>query len=167
MSITIERAIPADAAAMLEYLKQVGAETDNLSFGAEGLPFTVEAEAEYISGIQNSSDSIMLVAKDNGKIIGDASLSRLPRRMHHRGELGITVCKEYWAGGIGSQLMDNIIAFARENCFECIDLQVRSDNDRAIRLYEKYGFQKLCTHPTFFKIADEYVAFDIMYLPLK
>ena len=58
--------------------------------------------------------------------------------------------------------MDNIIAFARENDFEVIDLQVRSDNKSAIHLYEKYGFQKIGEHPAFFKISDENISFDIM-----
>lgn len=43
MNITIQRATTADAAAILEHLKQVGGETDNLTFGAEGMPFSIEA----------------------------------------------------------------------------------------------------------------------------
>ena len=34
--------------------------------------------------------------------------------------------------------MDALLAFARENGFEQLNLEVRSDNIRAIRLYEKY-----------------------------
>ena len=41
---------------------------------------------------------------------------------------------------------------AKENGFEQLNLEVRSDNARAIRLYEKYGFRKLCMFPHFFKI---------------
>jgi len=48
MSISIEKAAPCDAALILEYLKQVGGETDNLTFGSEGLPFSVESEMEFI-----------------------------------------------------------------------------------------------------------------------
>lgn len=43
-----------------------------------------------------------------------------------------------------------------------LDLQVRSDNVRAIRLYEKFGFQKTGTHPAFFKMDGQYIAFDYM-----
>ena len=57
MSIRIEKAIPSDAAKLLEYLKQVGGETDNLTFGSEGMPFSVEAEAEFISSMENSIDN--------------------------------------------------------------------------------------------------------------
>lgn len=34
----IQRAEAADAAALLEYLKIIGGETENLSFGPEGVP---------------------------------------------------------------------------------------------------------------------------------
>lgn len=43
-----------------------------------------------------------------------------------------------------------IFAFAKENGFEQLNLEVRSRNIRAIHLYEKYGFRKLCTFPHFF-----------------
>lgn len=167
MSITIEKAVKTDAAALLEFLKQVGAETENLTFGAEGLSLTVEAEASYITNVLNSKDNIQLVAKDNGKIIGDASLERMPRRMGHRGELGISVLKEYWNKGVGSRLMEAVISFAKENDYDLIDLEVRSDNVQAIHLYEKYGFKKWGTHPSFFKIENKDIPFDSMYMRIK
>ena len=49
---------------------------------------------------------------------------------------------------------------------EQVDLEVRSDNKRAIALYEKLGFRKLCTFPGFFKIHGELVDFDLMILQL-
>ena len=167
MGIRIEKAVPGDAAKLLEYLKQVGGETDNLTFGPEGMPFSVEAEAEFISSMENSIDNIMLLAKSDDKIVGCASLNRLPRRMKHRGDFAISVAKDYWNKGIGSQLLNNIIAFAKENDFEVIDLQVRSDNKSAIHLYEKYGFKKIGEHPAFFKIDDENISFYIMCLELN
>lgn len=62
--------------------------------------------------------------------------------------------------------MEAILAFARENGFEQLNLEVRSDNARAIRLYEKYGFRKLCTFPHFFRINGAYIDFDLMNLEL-
>lgn len=167
MSIVIEKASPMDAEAMLEYLKQIGGETDNLTFGAEGLPFTIEEEAEHIKQAEDSCDEVMLVAKADGRIVGDASLIRLPRRMQHRGDLGIAVLRAYWNKGIGSLLLDAVVRFARGNAFDGIDLQVRSDNTAAIHLYEKFGFQKFGTHESFFKIGSEEIAFDYMYLKIQ
>ena len=167
MSIIIEKASPTDAASILEYLKQVGGETDNLTFGSEGMPFSVEAEEAFLSGMIDSCDDIMLIAKDKEKIVGCASLSRLPRRMKHRGDFAVSVAKEYWNQGIGSMLLCRILDFAKENAFEIIDLQVRSDNLKAIYLYEKYGFQKIGVHPAFFKINGEDISFDYMCLKIQ
>ncbi len=167
MSIIIEKATSADAQAFIEYLKQVGGETDNLTFGAEGIPFPVEAEAEYLARMYDSKDGILLLAKEDGKIIGNAGLSRMTRRMKHRGDFSVTVLKEHWNRGIGGQLIDKIIEYAQKNNFEIIDLQVRSDNLSAIHLYHKKGFKKIGTHPAFFKINGKDITVDYMYLELQ
>lgn len=163
MGIVIGRASCTDAQAILDYLKQIGGETDNLTFGAEGLPCTVEEEAGRIRQMEQSRDEVMFVAKDGDRIVGDASLSRLPRRMQHRGDLGISVIREYWNRGIGSALLEAVLRFAEENGFAIVELQVRSDNVPAIHLYEKFGFQKMGTHPGFFKIGNREIPFDYMY----
>ena len=77
------------------------------------------------------------------------------------GETGNLSC------GAAPALMEAILAFAKENGFEQLNLEVRSSNARAIRLYEKYGFRKLCTFPHFFKINGEYIDFDLMNLELN
>jgi len=70
--------------------------------------------------------------------------------MSHRGEFGISLKKAWWGCGAASALMEAILAFAkRERFFSSLNLEVRSSNTRAIRLYEKYGFRKLCTFPRF------------------
>ena len=87
--------------------------------------------------------------------------------MRHRGVFGISLKKAWWGCGAASALMEAILAFAKEKGFEQLNLEVRSDNIRAIRLYKKYGFQKLCTFPRFFKINEEYIDFDLMKLELN
>ena len=160
----IVRAQAEDAAALLEYLKIIGGETDNLSFGPEGVPLDVEAEQSYLNMQAQSHDHIQLLAKVNGEIIGTASLNRKPNRMSHRAEFGISLKKAWWGSGAASALMEAILDFAKENGFEQLNLEVRSSNARAIHLYEKYGFRKLCTFPHFFKINGEYIDFDLMNL---
>ncbi len=164
---TIERAQPEDAAALLDYLKIIGGETDNLSFGPEGVPLSVESEQDYLRAQCGSADNAQYLAKVDGEIIGTASLNRKPGRMRHRGEFGISLKKAWWGCGAASALMEAILAFTKENGFEQVNLEVRSDNARAIHLYEKYGFRKLCTFPAFFKIRGEAVDYDLMNLTLE
>ena len=162
----IEQAKPEDAALLLDYMKAIGGETDNLSFGAEDIHINVIEKAKQLAAQQQSKDNVLFVAKAAGAIIGDASLERMPRRMNHRGEFGIAVRKAWWGCGVASALMKEILKFAKANGFEQLNLEVRSDNTRAIQLYEKFGFQKLCTFPAFFKISGQYIDFDLMNLCL-
>ncbi len=166
-SFVIERAQPEDAAALLDYLKIIGGETENLSFGPEGVPLSIDEEEAYLRAQCLSPDNAQYLAKVNGEIIGTASLNRKPNRMRHRGEFGISLKKAWWGCGAASALLEAILAFARENGFEQLNLEVRSDNARAIRLYEKYGFRKLCTFPAFFKINGRNIDFDLMNLLLE
>ncbi len=162
----IVRAQADDAAALLEYLKIIGGETDNLSFGPEGVPLDEEAERRYLAMQAESHDHIQLFAKVNGEIIGTASLNRKPNRMHHRAEFGISLKKAWWGCGAATVLAEGVLDFARKAGIEQVNLEVRSDNKRAIALYEKLGFRKLCTFPGFFKIRGELIDFDLMNLDL-
>ena len=163
----IVRAQAEDAAALLEYLKIIGGETDNLSFGPEGVPLTVEAEQAYLAMQAQSHEHIQLLAKVNGEIIGTASLNRKPNRMNHRAEFGISLKKAWWGCGAASALAEGVLAFARETGVQQVNLAVRSDNKRAIALYERLGFRKLCTFPDFFNINGELIDFDFMILSLS
>lgn len=162
----IENARPEAAAAILEYLKAVGGETDNLNMGAEGLPTTVENEESYLRSLTDSLEGVMYTAKEDGEIIGIAHVSRLKRRMSHRASIGVSVRRCAWHRGVGTALMEKLIAFARNNSLEQLELEVRSDNERAIRLYEKFGFTKVGTIPAFLKVNGENFSCDYMVLRL-
>ena len=162
----IERAQAEDAAALLAFLKIVGGETENLSYGAEGISLDLAAEQAKLRSQAGSINNVLYLAKADGEIIGTASLSRKHKRMRHRGELGICVKRAWWGSGAAPALMDALLAFARENGFEQLNLEVRSDNIRAIRLYEKFGFQKIGTLPAFFCVNGVDVDFDWMNLSL-
>ena len=161
-AFTITRARPEDAAALLDYLKIVGGETDNLSFGAEGVPLAPEEEQAYLRTQVDSPDHVQYLARVDGELIGTASLNRKPGRMRHRGVFGISLKRAWWGCGAASALTEAVLAFARENGFAQLDIEVRSDNVRAIRLYEKFGFRKLCTFPAFFRIGGQDIDFDVM-----
>lgn len=57
----IERARAEDAAVLLDYLKIVGGETENLSFGAEGVSLDLEAEQDHLRMQSESTDNVLLM----------------------------------------------------------------------------------------------------------
>lgn len=54
----IVRAQAQDAAELLDYLKTIGGETDNLSFGPEGVPLGLEEEQAYLRACRHSPTTI-------------------------------------------------------------------------------------------------------------
>ncbi|MCI9342796.1 MAG: GNAT family N-acetyltransferase [Lachnospiraceae bacterium] len=166
-NIEIRELLPEDAEQMIEYLKKIGGETDNLTFGKEGLPITVEQEKEFLRQARESKQSVHYGAWKNGQIIGHGNLSGFPRRMSHRAEMSLAVMKSEWNQGIGSMLVEKLIHYARQNEIEIIQLEVRSDNTGAIHLYEKHGFQRIGTIPAYFKMENAYFDFDMMCLDLR
>ncbi|MGI6117230.1 MAG: GNAT family N-acetyltransferase [Bilifractor sp.] len=165
--IEIREILPGDAEQTLIFTRKTGGESDNLTFGEEGLPITLSAEQEYLQSVHEDEHSVMMGAFAGKRLIGSGSLSGMPRRMSHRAELGLSVRKEYWNQGIGSRLLESLIRYARENRIELIYLDVRSDNSSAIHLYKKYGFRKTGSYPAYFKIGDAYYDFDLMVLDLR
>jgi ribosomal protein S18 acetylase RimI-like enzyme len=52
------------------------------------------------------------------------------------------VLPERWGEGVGSLLLDTVIADARRRGFEQINLLTHDDNDRAQALYRSRGFER-------------------------
>lgn len=165
----IRKAAVSDAENILEYCKAVGAETDNLKFGAEGISLTVEKEREYLKSFTDSDKQLYLVAEENNEIVGTAVFSGLSKaRLSHRAEISISVKKAMWGNHIGTRFMERIIDFAKNTAHtEIISLEVRSDNERAISLYRRFGFEKIGTFDGYMKVNGKDVSCDIMRLNLS
>ena len=169
MNIIYREAETSDAGKFLEYCKRVGGESDNLTFGPEGLPFSISQTADYIRKVSGNPENAMILAFDEGELVGSGVISSVSGRIRfaHRKELAITVRKDYWGKGIGSGIMNVLIDFAKKSGAEVVELQVRSDNERAIALYEKFGFEKMGSYKKFFKIGEKYFDADFMNLYLR
>ena len=165
--ITIRSVEPEDAACMLQYMKIMLGETPFLLRTPEEFSYTPEEEAQVLAGRKNDPRSLMLVAETEGQIVASADVCShgAKSRVLHRAELGISVRKDYWRQGIGSALMDRLISFAKQSGFEQIELTVESKNQRALRLYHKYGFIIYVTRPHGMKYPD--VSYDNDYLMVR
>ena len=109
----------------------------------------------------------MLVALVGDTVVGNAIVERSRvARYSHRDEISITVLREYWGRGIGSRLMQMMIDFAKEVGIEILYLEARSDNLRALSLYEKFGFESIGIYKNFFKIEGKYYDATLMTLLL-
>lgn len=93
---------------------------------------------------ENTDSSYYLVGIIEDRIIGMVSVDTFPNRprRRHAGEIGISVHAEWQGKGVGKELMRAIVDLA-DNWLNLtrLELEVYADNEAAIRLYERFGFE--------------------------
>jgi ribosomal protein S18 acetylase RimI-like enzyme len=88
------------------------------------------------------SGAIHLVVLDGSDVVGWCDVRpKSAATQRHSAVLGMGLLGEYRGLGIGSRLLAAALELARERGFRRIELVVRTDNEVALRLYRRYGFQ--------------------------
>lgn len=169
MIVHIEKAVKEDAQQIIDYLNIIGGESDNLLFGANEFVMSLEAEENYIESVNQSETSALFVGKIEEEIVCVGSImASTKNRIAHHSELAISVKQKYWSMGAGTQLMQTMIEYAKNNeITEIIHLGVKSDNEMAIQLYKKMGFEEYGRFERFFKIDGAYYDEVLMNLNLR
>lgn len=166
--IEVREVTVKDAKNLLEFCNQVGSETDNLSYGSEGMGLSVAEEEKILAKFQNAKTCHFLLAKENGQIVGTCNCRSFRKKcLSHRAEIGIAVKKAYWNKGIGRKLLTRLIDLSRQSGLKILSLEVRTDNKGAIHLYESLGFRRIRTFEGFMEIDGKSIDFDIMELFLE
>lgn len=144
-----------DAKMLLDYMKTICGESSFLLKEPEEMTMTVEEEEKFIQRTNDSKTSIMLLGFLDGVYVGNCSLngSNLIRKKH-RVSMGIALYEKFTGLGIGTSMMEELIALAKQNGFEQLELDVFSNNTRAIHLYQKMGFEIYGTIPNAIKYKD-------------
>ncbi len=165
--VIIREANKLDAVKMIKYIDKISRESDNLTFGEGEFGANYEQEEVFIENISRQKNSLMIIAEDNGKIIGNLTFVGGKRpRTAHSGEFGISVLKDYWGNGLGTELINYLIDWSKEHkIVRKINLRVRIDNIHAISLYEKMGFVMEGKISREMKIEDEFI--DALHMGLE
>jgi putative acetyltransferase len=143
--ISLRRATVNDLSAVLAIMghPEVLANLMQLPYASESL--WKERLTELNSG---TKADLMLLAERNGQVVGSCGLHTTPNvRRRHTAMLGISVLPQAQGQGVGSALMQGLCDYAdRWAHLLRIELDVYTDNHRAIRLYDKFGFVLEGTH---------------------
>lgn len=140
-TVGIKLATPDDAQVILNLLKQLSQESSAILVPHLDT-LTIEQEAYSLYDINDSTDSLILLAQYRNHPIGIVTIMELADRPQV-GELGVAVLKDFWRNGIGSLLVDEATYwFANYSTLQKLVLDVFDDNVPAIKLYQKYGFVK-------------------------
>ncbi|CAN5567122.1 hypothetical protein BH11MYX1_BH11MYX1_44100 [soil metagenome] len=141
--ISIRRATPNDAAALLAHLRALVAEPGiNIPLALDEFTATVEQERERLEGFEDAPRAIMLVAERDGELLGELTLRGIsPRRaVMHVATLGMSVRADARGQGVGEALLEAALEWAPAAGISRIELYVYARNEAALALYPKHGF---------------------------
>lgn len=143
MSVSYESLVPADAARCAELEAQL--------FGGDD-PWPARAFIAELAAKHNH----YVAARSDGRVIGYAGISRLGRSKPYEYEVHtIGVDPDFQGQGIGRQLLAKILDFSSGGT---VFLEVRTDNEPAITLYESVGFVTIGVRKRYYRAsgADAY-----------
>jgi putative acetyltransferase len=141
MTITIRRARLDDAAAIARLMDDPAVYPDLMQ-----MPYVSEEaqRARLADGLAPGKSDVLLVAERGGEIVGSSGMHPMgpsPRRRHAM-IIGISVRVDAQGQGVGSALMQAMCDYAdRWIGLLRLELTVYVDNERAIGLYRKFGFE--------------------------
>ena len=134
--VIIRAAEPSDLEALTEMANLPG-----VRHGTMRVPFTPQAVMEQRVAARPGVH--VLVAAIDKRAIGQGILTQHNGRRSHAGEVYLFVHDDHVGKGIGTNLLralldlaDNWVGLRR------VELTVNVDNERAVRLYERMGFER-------------------------
>jgi len=140
--ITVRRAAPGDAAALVALAEAVAREE-------EGWILTTDAwrsagdERRYLKAVRSHPDAAVFVAEADGEVVARLSLARDPHPASgHVADLGLMVAAPFRRRGIGSLLLEEAVEWARASRVRKLELHVFPWNGPALALYESFGFER-------------------------
>ena len=136
--LTIRRAEPDDHAALYEMFTSPKLYANTLQ-----LPYPSREQWRRRLA-EPGDDRHNLAAVVGDKVVGMFSLNAFTRpRRQHAGAIGMSVHEDWQGKGVGAALMragvdlaDNWLNLTR------LELEVYTDNEPAVRLYERFGFER-------------------------
>lgn len=153
MNITIRSAEPTDAEGIWKCFTSPQVVRNTLQ-----LPFrSLESIGQHLAN--PGEGDYQLVAEVDGEIVGCLGLHTTIRpRIRHKADFGMNVRDDWQGKGVGSALMQALIDLADKWLnLTRLELTVYTDNEAAIALYKKFGFEIEGTHRKFAFRDGEFV----------
>ena len=156
VELLVRNAVASDARALRDIMQRTHAETDYLLSYPDEQSADDEQEARSLVETERSDNEVELVAVVDGRIVGSAGVTAAGsrRKVVHRARFGISVLKDYWGMGIGRVLMETCIDCARRAGYTQLELEVVADNQRAVSLYRRAGFEEYGRNPRGYRSAS-------------
>lgn len=141
--ILLREAVPEDAEETIAIVQKIIGESDYLMLEPGEFCPSLGEQRQLLERCARSDTHLFLIAEVDGEVAGILHFQPGKRKRNaHAGEFGMSVRKKYWGMSIGRRLLQGLLQWARRTGkIRKINLRVRVDNERAIRLYRSAGFK--------------------------
>ena len=141
--VIIRRPNVEDAEAIINVMTIADTETLFLARNPGEFCTPVEREKQIIENVLTDNDVEWFVAEYENKVIGQCSVGLVRRnaRYRHRAEVAFVILKDYCNLGIGGKMMEECIKWCQKNGVTQIELDVVKNNERALKMYQAFGFE--------------------------
>ena len=139
--VTIRRATEADSQGIVLVMRTVVAER---AYSAIDEAWTIDEERRYLRSL-SAREALHVAIADSGQIVGVQSFDLWApsmQSMRHVGQLGTFQLPEWRRRGVGGELFQRTVLFARSAGYSKIAIQVRASNVHAQAFYQRLGFQE-------------------------
>ncbi|KMJ57457.1 GCN5 family acetyltransferase [Bacillus sp. LL01] len=131
-----------DAEALTNLIKEVEATSDFMLMEVGERKITAEQQRVHLERIQQQSNSTILVAEIDGRLVGYLfAIGGSAKRTIHSAYLVIGILEEYRGKGIGSKLFGSVTRWAEERNLTRLELTAVTENEAGVALYKKNGFE--------------------------
>ena len=139
----------SDGRAVYELFNLAHSETDYLLSYPDENSFDPEQESVFLDEKTNSLNEIEIISIVDDKVVGMAGIESIGTKykVRHRAEYGINILQEYWGLGLGTALTKACIECARNAGYVQLELNVVAENERAVKLYQNFGFEEFGRNP--------------------
>jgi len=140
----VRPADPDDAEQLTRLAEAVSAEPEGWLISTGGEWRTVGEERRYLRALRRYGHAAVFVAeRDDGTLVGRLSVARDTHPASaHVADLGLMVAKDARRRGVGTALLEAAVVWARRAGVRKLELHVFPWNEAAIRLYERFGFER-------------------------
>lgn len=132
-----------DAESFIDFFKQLDVETEFMLFERGERSALLSQQIEYIKNLELSVNEVIFVAIHQQYIVGFISLSRKKfNKVKHCFQLVMGILENYHGKNLANELYQYAEQWAVDQGAIRIELSVIQNNIRAIKFYEKLGFEK-------------------------
>jgi RimJ/RimL family protein N-acetyltransferase len=163
LEVIIRPALPDDSCQIIDTVRSNALERSYVLMEQYGKD--VESEREYISGLDDSKN-LLIVAATGNEVIGCLAALQADagkrRETEHILQVGLHLREPFRGLGIGPHLLDYCIEWARDRGFKKLEANIFTTNQRSLNLFKKAGFSEEGVRKNRIRVGGEFISEVLM-----